>query len=319
MAGSPNAGGARRLRPGQRRGRKARDGDPRRGVRHYGQHRPGRAERYHGDRPTVSVQVLGGGSGVGIASLTDGNCDLADSSRNVGAKEVLAIRAKRGEAPKEHIVGYDALAVYVHPDNPLDSISLEELAEIFGDGGKTVRWSQLGIDHRWHGRDTIVRVGRQNSSGTYVYFREAVLGKKRDFKLGSIDRSGSKDVVALVSRTPLAIGYSGMGYATSGVKMLNVARHKGERPVAPTVENACNRSYPLTRRAADLHRGQAARARDTIPGVDPLAGRPEDRRPIGLRARAQVLDCSTYPFRPRGRRRTWPTRVPFAGERVDGE
>ncbi len=205
------------------------------------------AERYHGDRPTVSVQVLGGGSGVGIASLSDGNCDLADSSRDVSPKEVLAIRAKRGEAPKEHVVGYDALAVYVHPDNPIESISLEELADIFGDGGKTVRWSQLGTDYRSRGRDTIVRVGRQNSSGTYVYFREAVLGKKRDFKLGSIDRSGSKDVVALISRTPLAIGYSGMGYATSGVKMLKVARHRGEPGVAPTVQNACNRSYPLTR------------------------------------------------------------------------
>jgi phosphate transport system substrate-binding protein len=205
------------------------------------------AERYHGDRPTISVQVLGGGSGVGIASLTDGNCDLADSSRDVSPKEILAIRARRGEEPKEHIVGYDALAVYVHPDNPLDSISLDELAEIFGDGGQTVRWSQLGVDYRSHGREMIVRVGRQNSSGTYAYFREAVLGKKRDFKLGSIDRSGSKDVVALISRTPLALGYSGMGYATSGVKMLRVTRHKGERAVAPTVENACNRSYPLTR------------------------------------------------------------------------
>jgi phosphate transport system substrate-binding protein len=105
----------------------------------------------------------------------------------------------------------------------------------------------LGIDHRSHGRDTIIRVGRQNSSGTYAYFREAVLGKKRDFKLGSIDRSGSKDVVALISRTPLAIGYSGMGYATPGVKMLKVARHKGGPAIAPTVENVCNHSYPLSR------------------------------------------------------------------------
>jgi len=207
------------------------------------------AERYHGDRPTISIQVLGGGSGVGIASLTDGNCDLADSSRDVTPKEIDAISKKRGEAPMEHIVGRDALAVYVHPGNPLDSISLEELADIFGEGGKTVRWSQLGIDHRSHGRDTIIRVGRQNSSGTYAYFREAVLGKKRDFKLGSIDRSGSKDVVALISRTPLAIGYSGMGYATPGVKMLKVARHKGGPAIAPTVENAKKRKggYPITR------------------------------------------------------------------------
>jgi phosphate transport system substrate-binding protein len=205
------------------------------------------AERYHAACPDVSVQVLGGGSGVGIASLTDGNCSMANSSRDISPKEAEAIHAKRGADPQEHIVGYDALAVYVHPSNPLDSISLEELAEIFGDGGQTTRWPQLGVVFQSRGHDTIVRVGRQNSSGTYVYFREAVLGKKRDFKLGSIDRSGSKDVVALVSHTPLAIGYSGMGYATPEVKMLRVSKHKGESGVAPTVENARSRRYPLTR------------------------------------------------------------------------
>jgi phosphate transport system substrate-binding protein len=205
------------------------------------------AERYHAANPEVSVQVLGGGSGVGIASLTDGNCDLANSSRDISQKEALAVRIKRGKDPKEHVVGYDALAVYVHPDNPIESISLEQLAEIYGEGGKIVRWPQLGVDHQSRGRDVIVRVGRQNSSGTYTFFREKVLGKKRDFKLGSIDRSGSKDVVALVARTPLAIGYSGMGYAMPGVKMLRVSKRKGEPGAAPIVANARNRSYLLTR------------------------------------------------------------------------
>ncbi len=205
------------------------------------------AERYHALKPDVSVQVLGGGSGVGIASLIDGNCDLANSSRDIHEKEALAIREKRGEDPKEHVVGYDALAVYVHPDNPIDSISLEELAEIYGEGGRITRWPQLGVQHQSRGRDAIVRVGRQNSSGTYVFFREVVLGKKRDFKLGSLDRSGSKDVVALIARTPLAIGYSGMGYATPEVKTLKVSKRRGEPGLLPTVENARNRSYPLTR------------------------------------------------------------------------
>lgn len=97
------------------------------------------------------------------------------------------------------------------------------------------------------GADKITRVSRQNSSGTYVFFREAVLGKGREYKLGSVDQSGSKDVVELVSRTPSAIGYSGMGYATPHVKMLHISRKKGEKAVAPTVENAVNGSYPLTR------------------------------------------------------------------------
>ena len=95
--------------------------------------------------------------------------------------------------------------------------------------------------------DKIIRVSRQNNSGTYHYFREAVLGKNREFKLGSIDMSGSKDVVELVSTTPGAIGFSGMGYATPEVKMLSVSKVKGDDPVAPTSENATSGAYPLAR------------------------------------------------------------------------
>jgi len=203
------------------------------------------AEHYHQIQPSVSIQVLGGGSGVGIASLIDGNCDMANASREIEPKEIARVKANRGEEPKTHVVGHDALAIFVHKENPLDSISMEELAEIYGDGGKISRWSQLGV--KLQGDDTIVRVSRQNSSGTYAYFREAVLGKNRDFKLGSIDQSGSKDVVALVSRTPNAIGYSGMGYATPEVKMLKVSKKKGEPAVAPTIENAKKGAYPITR------------------------------------------------------------------------
>jgi ABC-type phosphate transport system substrate-binding protein len=93
--------------------------------------------------------------------------------------------------------------------------------------------------------DTIIRVSRQNNSGTYVYFRETVVGKEGEFKLGSYDQSGSKDVVELVSKTPNAIGYSGMGYATDEVKMLKVS--KDGPAVAPTLDNALNGSYPLAR------------------------------------------------------------------------
>jgi len=205
------------------------------------------AEEYHQMHPKAIVQVLGGGSGVGIASLIDGNCDLANASRKMENKEIQRLKAKRGAEPKEHVVGYDALAVYVHKHNPLDSISLEELAEIYGEGGKISKWSQLGVDSKVLGTDEITRVSRQNSSGTYAYFREAVLGKGRDYKLGSIDQSGSKDVVALVASTPGAIGYSGMGYATPGVKTLKISKHKGEPGIAPTIENAKNEKYPISR------------------------------------------------------------------------
>ena len=211
------------------------------------------AERYNQLHPDVSVQVLGGGSGVGIASLIDGNCDLANSSRTMKKDEIEKATAKYGVAPKGTIVGYDALALYVHKDNPLDTISLEQLGEIYGWTGSITHWSQLGVDNGSPRRDTIVRVSRQAGCGTYSYFREAVLGKRKnpEYKLGSVDQSGSKAVVALVSKTPSAIGYSGMGYETPEVKMLNISRRTGELGIAPKPENAKKANekerYPITR------------------------------------------------------------------------
>ena len=96
--------------------------------------------------------MLGGGSGVGIASLIDGNCDMADTSRKMKPDEIERAKANRGAEPKEIIVGYDALAIYVDKDNPLDSISIEELAEIYGEDGKITKWSQLGVQGRPAGR-----------------------------------------------------------------------------------------------------------------------------------------------------------------------
>jgi len=205
------------------------------------------AETYNLKHPEVSVQVLGGGSGVGIASLIDGNCDLANSSRTIKADEIQKVEAAHGAKPKQFVVGYDALAMYVHKANPVDTVSLDQLAEIYGWDGTITRWSQVASEHRWGERDTIVRVSRQAGCGTYSYFREAVLGKERDYKLGSVDQSGSKAVVALVSKTPNAIGYSGMGYQTPEVKMLRVAKGTGQPGVAPTPANAKNGSYPITR------------------------------------------------------------------------
>jgi phosphate transport system substrate-binding protein len=208
------------------------------------------AEQYHAKHPDVSVQVLGGGSGVGIASLIDNNCDLANTSREMKPAEKEAARKKRGGEPKDHIVGFDALAIYVHPSNPLDSISMEELADIYGEGRTITAWSQLGVPEGTLGTDKITRINRQSGSGTYSYFREVILGKKRDYELGSVDANGSKDAVSLVAHTPSAIGYSGMGYATDNVKTLRISKRRGEPGVAPTVENAkigAKHFYPITR------------------------------------------------------------------------
>lgn len=205
------------------------------------------AENYNALHPEMSIQVAGGGSGVGIAGLTDGIVDMANASRKMKAKEIARAEAALGAAPMEHVVGLDALAVYVHKDNPIDAISLTELAEIYGEGGETTEWSQIGIENTPCSSGEIVRVSRQNNSGTYVYFRKAVLGGDREYKLGSIDQSGSKDVVALVSKTPCAIGYSGMAYATDGVKTLAIAAERGGEAFPPTMENAAAGTYSIAR------------------------------------------------------------------------
>jgi len=204
------------------------------------------AEQYQNVDPDVAVAVSGGGSGTGIAAMINGTVDLANASRAMKKKEVEAAKS-RGQNPIEHVVGYDALAVYMHQDNPVESLSLEQLAEIYGEEGETENWTQIGIKVPGCKNQEMVLVSRQNNSGTYAYFRKAVLGGKRDYKLGTRDMHGSKDVVDLVEKTPCAIGYSGLAYATDHVKMACVSSKAGETCVSPSVETASDRSYPIAR------------------------------------------------------------------------
>lgn len=205
------------------------------------------AEEYVMINPGVSVEVSGGGSGTGIAALINGTVDIANCSREMTSAERSKAKESSGKDPVENLVGYDALAIYVHKQNPLQEITLEQLAEIYGEKGNLTRWQQLGVAMADPERDEIIVVSRQSNSGTYEYFREAVLGKKRDFRLGTIDMHGSKDVVELVARTPNAIGFSGMGYATETVRMLPVAKKNGEKAYAPTVTNTQKGVYPIAR------------------------------------------------------------------------
>jgi phosphate transport system substrate-binding protein len=205
------------------------------------------AENYAKVNPKVSIEVSGGGSGTGIAALINGTTDIANCSRAMKDAEKKKAKDASGKDPKEHVMGYDALAVYVHKDCPLDEISLEQLAEIYGENGTITKWSQIGVTIPGCDSDEIIRVSRQSSSGTFAYFREAVLGKERDYKLGSRDMHGSKEVVELVQSTPCAIGYSGMGYATPDVKMLKIAKSAGEPSYAPNVENTIAKTYPIAR------------------------------------------------------------------------
>jgi phosphate transport system substrate-binding protein len=203
------------------------------------------AEEYKKISPEVEVEVSGGGSGVGIAALSKGAVDIANSSRNMKAKEKEDALANTGKTPVEVVVGFDALAIFVHKDNPIEEISLEQLAQIYAEGGKITKWSELGVSMPPK-RDKIIRISRQSSSGTYEFLRSRVL-KNVDFKLGSCDLNGSKEVVELVANTPGAIAYSGMGYATREVKMLKVREKPDSPAVAPSEKTAMDKSYPISR------------------------------------------------------------------------
>jgi phosphate transport system substrate-binding protein len=205
------------------------------------------AEEYAMVAPSISVEVSGGGSGTGVAALINGTADIANCSRRMEADEIAKVKAATGKEPKLDIVGYDALAIFVHKDNPLEEITIEQLAAIYSERGPVRSWVDLGVQMPGCRSGEMILISRQSNSGTYHYFREAILGKKADFKLGTLDLHGSKDVVELVSRTPCAIGYSGMGYATSHVKMLRVARKAGEQAFAPNVENTQRGAYPISR------------------------------------------------------------------------
>jgi len=204
------------------------------------------AEAYSQVNPSVAVAVTGGGSGTGISAMINGTVDIANASRVMSGEEIEAAR-ENGVEPVEFVVGYDALAVFLHEDNPIESITIAELRAIYGEGGAADSWSALDVQVPGCNSDEIVRVSRQNNSGTYQYFKEAVLGEDVEYKLGSRDMHGSKDVVDLVENTPCAIGYSGLAYRTPDIHMPCVAAEEGAACVTPSVETAIDGSYPIAR------------------------------------------------------------------------
>lgn len=212
------------------------------------------AEEYPKVNADVTVAVSGGGSGTGIAAMINGTVDIANASRKMKDKEINRAK-KAGHNPVEHVVGYDALAVFLHSDNPANTLSFTQLAKVFGRGGDATKWSDLGLKIPGCGSDKIVVVSRQNNSGTYAYFKKAVLKtaakagviQKGSFRQGTLDMHGSKDVVDLVEKTPCAIGYSGLAYATDHVKLTCISKDNGDKCVSPTVATASDRSYPIAR------------------------------------------------------------------------
>jgi phosphate transport system substrate-binding protein len=202
------------------------------------------AEKYMEKNADAFVAVTGGGSGTGIASLISGTCDIAMSSRTIKEKEI-ALAKQKGVVPFEIKVALDGLAVVVHPSNPVDKLTLEQLAGIFS--GRISNWKELG------GADAkIVLLSREVNSGTHVYFKEHVLRKndpssKEEFAPGALMLPSSQAIADELAQNPSAIGYYGMGYISPKQKAVQVALDAKSPFVAPTIDNVRKGVYPISR------------------------------------------------------------------------
>jgi phosphate transport system substrate-binding protein len=209
------------------------------------------AEDFKRFYPNVNIQIQGAGSSTAPPALTEGTANFGPMSRAMKDQEIQAFEQKYGYKPTAVGVAIDALAVFVNKDNPVKSLSLPQVDAIFSAtrtcGGErdAARWGDLGLTGDWVSRP-IKLYGRNSVSGTYGYFKEVALCKG-DFKANVNEQPGSASVVQSVSTGLNAIGYSGLGYRTSGVRALPLAKKDGDTAYEPTEENAVNGKYPLSR------------------------------------------------------------------------
>ena len=196
------------------------------------------AENYSEKNPSAHVTVTGGGSGVGLSSLREGTTDIAMASRRIKFDERVRMQ-QAGRPVEELTVAFDALAVIVHPSNPVSRLTREQLEGIFR--GKITNWKQVGGEDR-----KIVVYSRETSSGTYEFFKESVL-KHRNYMPAVLSMPATGAIIQSVSQTPGAIGYVGLAYLNPEVKALAVSYDGGGRYVAPTFDNARSKSYPIVR------------------------------------------------------------------------
>ncbi|KAA5539544.1 phosphate ABC transporter substrate-binding protein [Adhaeribacter rhizoryzae] len=196
------------------------------------------AEKYMQKNAGAAITVVGGGTGVGISAMQEGTTDLAMASRALKTEEKLKLRGAQKDV-KEVLIAYDALSVVVHPSNKVSQLTREQLEGIFT--GKIANWQAVGGNN-----EKIVAYSRETSSGTYEFFKEHVLDKK-NYASGILMMPATGSIVQSVSQTPGAIGYIGLAYETKEVKALSVSYDQGKTFVAPGVEAAKNKTYPISR------------------------------------------------------------------------
>lgn len=209
------------------------------------------AEEYKRNYPNVNIQIQAAGSSTAPPALTEGTSNFGPMSRAMKDKEIGAFEKKYGYKPTPIRVAIDALAVFVNKDNPIQGMTMPQIDAVFSATRKCgapediTKWGQLGLANKWVTRD-IQLFGRNSVSGTYGYFKEHALCKG-DYKNTVNEQPGSASVVQGITASINAIGYSGIGYVTSGVKTVALARKPGQPFVAATPENSINGTYPLAR------------------------------------------------------------------------
>ncbi|MDD5370999.1 MAG: phosphate ABC transporter substrate-binding protein [Anaerolineaceae bacterium] len=202
------------------------------------------AEKYQQLHSDIRISVTGGGSGTGIAALINGTVDLANASRKITPGEMDEAQ-KNGIHPVEIVVARDAIGVIVNPYNPVQTLTLQQISDIYT--GRIQNWNAVGGEDR-----PIVRLSRETNSGTHVYFLETVirLGNKQNKDIFSADTlllPSSEGIISEVRDNPNAIGYDGLGYITPEVKVVPVAPATGQPGVAPSIESVNARQYPIAR------------------------------------------------------------------------
>jgi len=196
------------------------------------------AEEYMKTKPGVSVQITGGGSGTGISALINGTTDICQSSRMMKPAEKAKLRDRYNTTGVEIPVAKDGLAIYVHPMNPVGALTMAQLKNIFT--GKITNWQEVG------GPDArMIVYSRENSSGTYVFFKDQVLGG-RDFTPRAQTMPGTASVVNAVSKEKFGIGYGGAAYAKN-IKIVPVKKDDGGAAVTPNEQTVQDGSYALSR------------------------------------------------------------------------
>jgi len=209
------------------------------------------AEEFKREYPNVNIQIQAAGSSTAPPALTEATSNLGPMSRKMKDKEIAAFEKKYGYKPTAIPVAIDALAVYVHKDNPIKGMTIADVDAVFSStrkcGGSKdfTSWGDVGLGGAWKDR-SIQIYGRNSVSGTYGYFKKKALCKG-DYKNNVNEQPGSASVVQSVSGSLNGIGYSGIGYKTSGVKAVPLTKKAGTPFVAATPENALNKTYPLSR------------------------------------------------------------------------